>query len=648
MTRTPTPAQPLTELLELDAIFDVSLVDTDRAEERDPEAVTLLVKAESFDVVETERAEFSEDERKKLAASGAAMPDGCLAGETPVVTERGVRPIRDLLGATRVLTDAGWCDAEIRWFGRSPLREVHLARGEQVTTVYATPNHRWLLGDGRWVETDTLPIGAAVPHVEIRQDLVCADSFQPTKRSVARVAQQAANTPGNVVMVNMEPRPLLTTYTSTADLGFSATQHAPPILGGGYALEVNIRQPVLTAQDSVPANKPSGRSLADPRRTHARLGTNTELALGAPSARLTQEEVSVRANRAAQSTGERTFVIDGGASPLPGRIHTTADAGAVIVKLAKAPGQRRNGALGEGTDRFVHQSTVYHERNGWTIESVQATSRYEDVFCAVVPDLHRFVIAGGILTGNSFPIRNAADLHNAMQAIGRAKNPDAAKAHIRKRAAALGLESELTEAFKADELADLAEAEKAGAEFSTKNRSVLASMLAALKKLLGEEAKEPEHADIAAQLEAASKADVGEAPADGAVVEEDDVSFTLDELKGAISEATAPLAERLAALETAKAAPAEPVVAEKAATIVARPLEETIQDAIATYEARKAGGFAAAQAGSGTFPLLNTNGRQQLREIAKAVPREQRPSLEEALRVLTGRDVFTGNLPTEE
>ena len=37
-----------------------------------------------------------------------------------------------------------------------------------------------------------------------------------------------------------------------------------------------------------------------------------------------------------------------------------------------------------------------------------------------------------------FPILSAKDLDNAIQAIGRAKNPAAAKAHIKKRAKALG------------------------------------------------------------------------------------------------------------------------------------------------------------------------------------------------------------------
>lgn len=45
---------------------------------------------------------------------------------------------------------------------------------------------------------------------------------------------------------------------------------------------------------------------------------------------------------------------------------------------------------------------------------------------------------GTALPDGSFPIENVEDLKNAIQSIGRAKDPAKAKAHIRKRAAALG------------------------------------------------------------------------------------------------------------------------------------------------------------------------------------------------------------------
>jgi Zn finger protein HypA/HybF involved in hydrogenase expression len=46
---------------------------------------------------------------------------------------------------------------------------------------------------------------------------------------------------------------------------------------------------------------------------------------------------------------------------------------------------------------------------------------------------------GIAMDDGSFPIRNQADLENAVQSMGRAANPDAVKAHILKRAEALNL-----------------------------------------------------------------------------------------------------------------------------------------------------------------------------------------------------------------
>lgn len=50
---------------------------------------------------------------------------------------------------------------------------------------------------------------------------------------------------------------------------------------------------------------------------------------------------------------------------------------------------------------------------------------------------------GKALPDGSYPIRNSDDLSNAIQAVGRAKNYDRAKAHIIKRAKALGKTSML-------------------------------------------------------------------------------------------------------------------------------------------------------------------------------------------------------------
>jgi len=52
-------------------------------------------------------------------------------------------------------------------------------------------------------------------------------------------------------------------------------------------------------------------------------------------------------------------------------------------------------------------------------------------------DRRRMAASGAAMPDGSFPIRNRADLMNAIQSVGRADNYDAAKKHIISRARAL-------------------------------------------------------------------------------------------------------------------------------------------------------------------------------------------------------------------
>lgn len=50
---------------------------------------------------------------------------------------------------------------------------------------------------------------------------------------------------------------------------------------------------------------------------------------------------------------------------------------------------------------------------------------------------------GSAMADGSFPVENSSDLENAIRLAGRAKDPTAARSHIRRRAAALGLTSKI-------------------------------------------------------------------------------------------------------------------------------------------------------------------------------------------------------------
>jgi len=90
---------------------------------------------------------------------------------------------------------------------------------------------------------------------------------------------------------------------------------------------------------------------------------------------------------------------------------------------------------------------------------------------------------GAAMEDGSFPIATRQDLQNAVQAIGRAKNPEAAKAHIKKRARAMGLTDLLPEKWRESdgdlrtgyfrELVNLAESNLDDAEFIAKGVTII-------------------------------------------------------------------------------------------------------------------------------------------------------------------------------
>src|ERR1035437_9351733 len=58
---------------------------------------------------------------------------------------------------------------------------------------------------------------------------------------------------------------------------------------------------------------------------------------------------------------------------------------------------------------------------------------------------------GQAMPGGGFPVKNLGDLKNAISAIGRAKDPAAAKAHIKSRAKALGKEDLIPSSWKSED-----------------------------------------------------------------------------------------------------------------------------------------------------------------------------------------------------
>lgn len=88
----------------------------------------------------------------------------CFSGDTTFVTREGIKSLEEMVGQkVEVMTTASWRQAEVKSFGKQQIQRVRLrhwtgkSHGNVFHEVYVTPNHRWLLLDG--TETTDLRVG---------------------------------------------------------------------------------------------------------------------------------------------------------------------------------------------------------------------------------------------------------------------------------------------------------------------------------------------------------------------------------------------------------------------------------------------------------------------------------------------------------
>lgn len=372
-----------------------------------PSCGVAKAEAEDFtyaaDDVAKDSRTFTAAERKKHAKEGNALPDGCLAAETPVITPDGTKSIADMLGPCRVLTDQGWSDAEVREYGAQALRAVVLRRGTVERTVYATAGHRWYLADGQ---------------VKLTSELGPADSI------------------GYV-------RPLGFSHAEVAPLSSSARSDAPGVhtvppesAAGGLLL---AREPERQAHAQARLQGVREVALAGVGRGVPGAARHAGAHLGAEDpARVRRDPGAVRRDAAGAGFQVPALREAGpGASTAGGRslphVRRGARAALRLVQSAARLGRGdRPGAAGG--------------LRGWDVVAVCPTGRVERVYCAVVPGLHRFVLADGILTGNSYPIPDKDALRRAA-ILARSGHGDVAAARrlIARRARELGVPNPLDE-----------------------------------------------------------------------------------------------------------------------------------------------------------------------------------------------------------
>jgi hypothetical protein len=357
-----------------------------------------------LDVTEVEyKTKYTADDRRTMAKKGQALPDGCLSGDTLVATRNGSVRIDALPSECELLTDHGWTQATVCGFGVQKLRAVELFDGVRTEIVHATSGHRWLIDGGDWRLTDDLIVGDRIPHVDVSSNDFNADLVNTAHQRIARKAKQTPHHSSAMVVINLEAGPCTTgTSVGTIDLRDAMTDSTQAALTGKKCVELRLSNAVLAPQHSISATHPALIGNIHPFSAGACSVLAAETAVGSPTL-IADIEIGMRSFGAAGAAGDKTDIADWYTLGVNGHGHPT------------------------------------NATRSWEVVGIKATRRIEEVFCALVPDLHRFVLASGVLTGNSYPIMDRSDLDSAIRLRGRHSeySADTVVKHIVKRAKAI-------------------------------------------------------------------------------------------------------------------------------------------------------------------------------------------------------------------
>jgi DNA primase len=337
----------------------------------------------------------------------------CLAGETGVLTEDGVVPIQELAGRTvRVLTSDGtvtkWVDAPFSSFGVQPLLKITVSRNGRVKDLYATDEHRWFVragGAGRRARAERLTkdlkpgdrlvsafpatrvkkSGSAPSPFGIARGFTYGDGGREQHGSYAQFCgeKDAAMRkwfPHNRFIEMGEG--IVRAYDMPAyfkderpDLDESAS-YLYGWLAGYFAADGCVADDgdaTLASADR--------KDLEYVERLCARIGVGTY----------------------AISTQSRV-----GFGEAESDIHS--------IRLMTNDLTPEFFLIAQHAERFTNNPKAY-ERRGWVVKSVESTDRVEEVFCAVVPETHSFVLEDNILTGNCFGCGEGGDVIDFVQKI---------------------------------------------------------------------------------------------------------------------------------------------------------------------------------------------------------------------------------------
>ncbi|MFN8027264.1 MAG: CHC2 zinc finger domain-containing protein, partial [Acidimicrobiia bacterium] len=329
----------------------------------------------------------------------------CLAGETRVITWDGVREIRDLAGKTvKVLTEKGhWVEAPFSSFGVQPLMRIELSRNRQRKVIFATPEHRWFVRrrNGTKMEVTTADLksdhrlswafparriahGVRLSPFGIAHGITFGDGSRLNRGSVLDLHGDK-----DAQLLKWFPHNEVRTYERTSITG---TKHHYLKV---FDLPAFFKErPSLDESPSYLLGWLAGYFAAD--GCVASDGTVTLNSAHRENLEFVRD-LCTRVGLGTYGITEQRRVGLGDEPSSLFRVHFINEDLTEDFFL-----------LSEHRLRFAGSQKEW-VRRGWVVRSVEPTERVEEVFCAVVPETHSFVLEDNILTGNCFGCGKSGD-----------------------------------------------------------------------------------------------------------------------------------------------------------------------------------------------------------------------------------------------
>jgi ribonucleotide reductase alpha subunit len=308
----------------------------------------------------------------------------CFRGDTEVITSEGIKPIRDLVG-TKVflLSDNGeWVKAPIRNFGYDRLYKLTLRKNRDEKVLFCTANHQWFVNTKAKESYKVLTTLELEPYHRLKQ--VSSRRKSAWKLSPVGVAQgftygdgskSSASLCGDKITDLEKYFPSQTRCNYDNQTRFSLLPNSwkrLPSLDENSAFLLGWLAGYFAADGCIDERGTS--VITSSKISDVKFVKNVCSILGI---KYFKERSQTRTSNLNNQESEIYFL--------------TLDTKTLHENFFIRDKHRK---------RYIQSNKFrYHY---WHVVSVEETDLFEEVYCAIVPDKHSFVLEGNILTHNCY------------------------------------------------------------------------------------------------------------------------------------------------------------------------------------------------------------------------------------------------------